>query len=683
MTGEDSLVWLEEVLGEEPLAWVKAQNERAIGKLGEPKESTMYDKILKILQSKEKIPHVRKVEEYYYNFWQDDEHVRGIWRRTSWEEYQKDKPDWETVLDVDALGKEDGKSWVYKGADIIDVDGEPRDRALVKLADGGSDAIVVREFDLVAKSFLKDGFTLPEAKTDICWRDRDTVLVGTKFGEGTLTDSGYPKQGKIWKRGQPLSDAELVYECEQTDIAASLSYDQEVGINYFWVIRAISFYDTEHFLRSEDGSLRKVNVPTFMKVEAFGDQLLFEPRKDWVGYDGKEYKAGSLIAVHWESALKSEAADMTLLFNPTDTKSLDGYCHTKDYLILTVLDDVKTTLVIWKKDGASWTPLDIPYLPTNLGVADASPLSARTRNDIFLTLQGFTSPATLNFTTVGDAGIVESSFKKLKALPQMFDATDVVVEQYFCVSADDTRIPYFQVGKPSSGTRKTLLFGYGGFEISLTPMYNAALGVGWLEKGNTFIYANIRGGGEYGPRWHQAALKEKRHKAYEDFIAVGEDLVKRGVCDSKTLGIQGGSNGGLLMGNMFVMRPDLWTAVVCQVPLLDMKRFHTLLAGASWMGEYGNPDTDDWEFLQKYSPYHHVQESAKYPQLFVTTSTKDDRVHPGHARKFVKRLLDLGHESTTMYWENIEGGHGGAADAPQQAYMRTLIYGFLEGTLSA
>jgi len=214
-------------------------------------------------------------------------------------------------------------------------------------------------------------------------------------------------------------------------------------------------------------------------------------------------------------------------------------------------------------------------------------------------------------------------------------------------------------------------------------MYNAALGVGWLEKGNTFIYANIRGGGEYGPRWHQAALKEKRHKAYEDFIAVGEDLVKRGVCDSKTLGIQGGSNGGLLMGNMFVMRPDLWTAVVCQVPLLDMKRFHTLLAGASWMGEYGNPDTDDWEFLQKYSPYHHVQESAKYPQLFVTTSTKDDRVHPGHARKFVKRLLDLGHESTTMYWENIEGGHGGAADAPQQAYMRTLIYGFLEGTLSA
>lgn len=687
MAEEDTLIWLEEVQGEEPLAWVKGQNERAIGQLGEPKGSETYEKILKILQSKEKIPPVRKVDDYYYNFWQDDEHVRGIWRRTSWEEYQKPLADtnWEVVLDVDALGKEDGKSWVYKGAPIIDVEGEPRDRALVKLADGGSDAVVVREFDLVSKQFVSppEGFVVAEAKTDICWRDRDTVFIGTNFGPGSLTDSGYPKQVKIWKRGTPLSAAELVYECEQTDIAAGLEWDQEVGMNYCWVTRVIGFYDVEYSFRKEDGSLCKVNVPTFMKVNCFGEQLLLEPRKEWTGYDGKAYKAGSLIAVHWEATIKEGPAEMTLLFEPTDTKSLDSYCHTKDYLILSVLDDVKTNLVIWKKGDGIWTPVGTPYVATNLCVVNASPVAFRQNNDIFLTHYGYTSPSTLSFSAVTDAGIVESTFQKLKSLPEMFDATGIVVQQFFCSSADGTRIPYFQVGRPSAEPRKTLLYGYGGFEISRTPLYNAALGAGWLEKGHTFVEANIRGGGEYGPRWHQAALKEKRHKSYEDFIAVGEDLIKRGVCDGKSLGIQGGSNGGLLMGNMLVMRPDLWTAVVCQVPLLDMKRYHFLLAGASWMGEYGNPDTDDWEFLQKYSPYHHLKEDVQYPELFVTTSTKDDRVHPGHARKFVRRLLDLGKESSTIYWENVEGGHGGAADAPQQAYMRTLIYSFLESKLSA
>lgn len=683
----DENLWLEEVLGDRPLEWVKAQSDQAVSQIGEPKASPLYDRLLAILQSKDKIPNVRKVDDYYYNFWQDDEHVRGIWRRTSWEEYQKAEPDWELVLDVDALGKEEGESWVYKGAPIIDVDGQPRDRALMKLSRAGADATVIREFDLVAKRFVSEadgGFCVVEAKTNICWKDRDTVYIGTNFGEGSLTDSGYPRQAKQWRRGTPMQDAELIFEGQQTDVAVSADWDVEVGMNYDWVHRMITFYTAEYFLRV-NGELKKVLVPEDVMVNCFADQILLQLRKDWVGFDGKSYTAGSLLAVHWESAIKEGASPITVLFEASETKSLETYCHTQQYLILTILEHVQTKVLFWKLSSGTFTMLDVPFTGDNFTAVDVTPLSHRS-DDVFLSLSGFALPTTLSFGTVTDAGVPQADLRALKALPDMFDRTGVEVEQFFCESKDGTRIPYFQIGRRMEGPRPTVLYGYGGFEVSLTPAYMGVNGAGWLEKGHSFVMCNIRGGGEYGPRWHQAALKEKRHKAYEDFIAVGEDLIRRSVCTVSTLGIMGGSNGGLLMGNMLVMRPDLWGAVICQVPLLDMKRYHTLLAGASWMGEYGNPETDDWEFLQKYSPYQLLkskEDQPAYPQLFVTTSTRDDRVHPGHARKFVKRLQDLGHGATTVYWENLEGGHGGAADAPQQAYMRCLMFGFLEKQLCA
>lgn len=682
----DENIWLEEVLGDRSLEWVKEQSEQAIKNLGEPKASPLYNRILSILQSKDKIPHVRKVDDYYYNFWQDDAHVRGIWRRTSWEEYQKPEPAWELVLDIDALGKEEGESWVYKGAPILDMDGQPRDRALMKLSRAGADATVIREFDLEAKRFIPEaegGFILPEAKSDICWKDRDTMYVGTDFGEGSLTDSGYPRQAKQWKRGTPLSEAELIFEGEKTDIAVSAEWDQEIGRNYDWVQRAITFYTAEYFLRV-DGELKKVLVPDHMMVNCYADQIILQLRKDWKGFDGKDYKAGSLVAVYWEFALREGESPVTLLFEPTETKSLDSWCHTRQYLLLSILEDVQSKVVIFKYDSGAFASLDQPFTGENFTSVSVSPVSSRRSDDVLVSLSGFALPEAVHFGTVTAAGIPRSDLQMLKSLPDMFDRTGVVVEQCFCESKDGTRVPYFQIGRKSGGPQPTILYGYGGFEVSLTPSYMGVNGAGWLEKGYTYVMCNIRGGGEYGPRWHQAALKEKRHKAYEDFIAVGEDLVRRAVCKKEQLGIHGGSNGGLLVGNMFVMRPDLWGSVVCQVPLLDMRRYHTLLAGASWMGEYGNPDTEDWKFLEGYSPYHQLKPSKEqaYPQLFVLTSTRDDRVHPGHARKFVKRLRDMGHEDTTVYWENMEGGHGGAADAPQQAYMKCLIFDFFSSNIA-
>ncbi|WDI42401.1 prolyl oligopeptidase family serine peptidase [Bremerella sp. P1] len=672
-TSDDPNLWLEDVTGEKALDWVKEQNKESTAKLTESEGfQQLEDKILKILNSNERIPFVVKRGPYYYNFWQDGEHPRGLWRRTTPEEYVKENPEWDVIIDVDALGKEEGENWVWHGVSMLRPDYR---HAMVKLSRGGADADIKREFDMETREFVEDGFYLPEAKSRVSWKDKDTLIVGTNFGEGSLTDSGYPRIVKEWKRGTELSEAKTIFEGEKTDVSVTGIYDKTPGFEREFVSRAITFW-TSKLWEVVDGELVEIEKPDDAEVNVHREWIFVQPRSSWeVG--GKSYEPGALLVGNYDDYMQGKR-EFTVLFEPTDRKSLAGYSPTKNHLIVNELDNVRNKIYLWTpgEDG-KWKSEPLPGVP-QFGSISVGAVDEEESDEFFLTITDYTLPTTLYLGTCGDAKL-----QKLKSLPAFYDATGMVVEQFEATSQDGTKIPYFQVSHQDlklDGKNATLLYGYGGFEVPLTPNYSATTGTAWLTEGGVFVVANIRGGGEFGPKWHQAALKENRHKAYEDFIAVAEDLIARKVTTPEHLGVMGGSNGGLLTGNMLVLRPDLWGAVVSQVPLLDMKRFHLLLAGASWMGEYGNPDEpEEWEFIQTFSPYHLVKKDVTYPNTLFTTSTRDDRVHPGHARKMVARMKKMGHP--VLYYENIEGGHAGAADNKQRAFMTALTYEFLKQQL--
>jgi prolyl oligopeptidase len=633
------------------------------------------------LDSKDKIPFVRQIGDHQYNLWQDEKNKRGLWRRTTLEDYCKPFPTWETVLDIDELNKAENENWVYKGATVLDLGpDEPHDIVLLKLSRGGADATVIREFNLTTKSFVTNGFSIPEAKTYAGFKSRDVLYVGTDFGPGSLTDSGYPRVVKEWKRGTPLADATVVFEGEAADVAVHGYCYYDRGVTHHMFGRSVTFYTSETYMLL-DGKQQKIPVPEDVEVSTFHSQFLIQNRKDWE-VNGQTFLAGSVLAVPIADLMANRFDTIVALFTPTPRTSLSHNGETKNYLIMHVLDNVITKLQYWKYDFEKGQFVDEKREVTlpNMSRPSASGISPDNNDDVWITSSGFTEPTTLS---LGSA--VDGSMKAVKTLPAMFDASGLVVRQYEAKSKDGTMVPYFIVHREDvklDGSNPTLLYGYGGFEISMLPSYMGTAGAGWLERGGIYVQANIRGGGEFGPTWHQAALKENRNKAYEDFIACGEDVIARKFTSTPKLGIMGGSNGGLLMGNMLVMRPDLWGAIVCQVPLLDMKRFNKLLAGASWMGEYGNPDLpEEWAFLKNYSPYHNLVKGKVYPPALFTTSTRDDRVHPGHARKMVRKLLDLG-STNTLYYENIEGGHGGAADNGQRAFMKSLEYEFLWKTLT-
>ena len=679
--------WLEEVEGAKALDWVKAKNAEALGLLGDPKASPTYGRILSILDSKEKIPYVGRVlNGLYYNFWQDATHVLGIWRRTTPAEYKKAEPSWEVVLDLDMLSKADGETWVWHGSVVLD-EGEAvaTDRVLIRLSRGGADAEVVREFDVNTKDFVPASaqpFLLPEAKSSVCWKDRNTLIVGGSFfGDGSMTDSGYPRTARYWTRGTPLSSAVPVFEGEAADVSVGQYFDRDRGHEYEVRYRSLTFYTTSYEAKiGQQGEWMAVPIPLDAMLNTFADQMTLQLRTDWLGF-----QAGSFLAAPAAAFLATKTDEqrkrlLTALFTPSDTCSLEGDTSTKSYLILSVLDNVRCELRFWRYDATAkaWQ-LKHTHRGANFSSLSASSVNGDRVDDIWMTSSSYIEPTTYS---VGHADEPAKAVP-IKALPAMYKAAGLVVEQFEATSLDGTKVPYFQVstkGMACNGQTPTLLYGYGGFEISLTPSYAATVGVGWLEHGYVYVQANIRGGGEFGPRWHQAALKEKRNKAYEDFEAVATDLVARGVTTASKLGIQGGSNGGLLMGNMLARAPELFGAIVCQVPLLDMKRYNKLLAGASWMGEFGNPDTSDWDqFLKTFSPYHTVTDKCTAPTLF-TTSTRDDRVHPGHARKLLGKMVDLGLPG--LGYENIEGGHGGAADNKQRAFMSVLAWSFLHKALT-
>jgi prolyl oligopeptidase len=664
---EDRYLWLEDVTGEKSLEWARARNAESAKVLVTPDEAALEKRILDILDSKERIPGVEKLGPWYYNLWKDATNPRGLWRRTTLAEYRKPEPAWETVIDVDALGAAEKENWVWHGADCLKPDYK---RCLVQLSRGGADADVVREFDLEAKAFLKDGFSLPESKNSVSWLDADHLYVGTDFGPGSMTSSGYPRIAKVWKRGTPLSVAETVFEGQAGDVAVAAFRDHTPGFERDFAYRAVTFFTNEMFLR-RDGRLVKIEKPDSANASVHRDLLLVELRDDW-SVGGKTYPAGALLASDFEGFLKGERR-FDVLFEPSERRSLAGYSPTLRHILVNELDNVKNRVYVLSRKDGKWTREPLPGMP-EFGTVTATAVDADESDDYFMTVTDYLTPTSLALGAVG-----QGSAQKLKQLPAFFDASGLAVSQHEATSSDGTRVPYFQVARKSlslDGKNPTLLYGYGGFEVSMLPAYSGGVGAAWLEKGGVYVVANIRGGGEFGPRWHQAALKENRHKAYEDFIAVAEDLIRRKVTSTPHLGIQGGSNGGLLMGNMLTLRPDLWGAVVCQVPLLDMRRYNTLLAGASWMGEYGNPDDPkEWAFIEGFSPYHQLKPGVTYPPTLFATSTRDDRVHPGHARKMMARMSEMGQD--VLYYENIEGGHGGAANNQQAAHMAALAYSFL------
>ena len=704
---DDPHVWLEEVLGENALGWVRDRNDQTREALTDSEPFTQLEQALQtILDDDQRIPAVVQRGDYLYNFWRDQEHPRGLWRRTTREEYRRGTPSWEVLLDVDALGQQEDENWVWAGSQVLRPSYE---RAVVMLSRGGADARVVREFDLTTKTFVEDGFEVPESKGSVSWIDADHLFVASDFGPGSMTDSGYPRTVRLWTRGTPLSEATVVFEGRDDDLSVSAFHDDSPGYERDYVRRARSFYVNELFVREGDGSLRKIDVPDSASKGIFRGLLAIELRDPWTHGD-RTYVPGTLLLADLESFLtpadgSSVSADrrpVAVAFEPDDHQALAASTFTKNALAVTILADVKNRVQVIDLTGCEQgsaaerigrirdrcTAPTILTAGPEIGTVSLQAVDADETDEVFVTTTGFLEPTTL---ALGSLATPQAATEELKRLPSFFNTDGLTVQQHFATSDDGTRVPYFLIGpadrlaeSEEATSSPTVLYAYGGFEISLVPRYDPLVGKAWLEKGGVYAIANIRGGGEYGPRWHQAALQANRLRAYEDCAAVARDLCERGITTPQQLAVKGGSNGGLMVGNMLTKYPELFAATVCQVPLLDMKRYSQLLAGASWMQEYGNPEKpEEWAFLKTFSPYHNVKPQApnaeSYPETLLLTSTRDDRVHPGHARKMMALLESYGHPA--LYYENIEGGHGGAATNKQQAFMQSLAWTFLASRL--
>lgn len=662
---DDPFLWLEEVENPKALEWVENWNKKSLEVIkGQPGYKAVYEKNLEIYNSNERIADPGIYGDFVYNFWQDKTNPRGIWRRITLNDYLQGKTSWETLLDIDKLSEKDNVKWVFKGAGGL----FPKyDRFLVSLSKGGGDAVIVKEFDADKKQFIENGFYLPEAKGGASWIDENTLIVSTDFGDG-MTTSGYPKQVKIWKRGTDLKDAKLVFEGKETDMGIYGMSEITRDKTYLGVSQRTSFFSGIYYV-IENEKLVKLDLPEDVEYSGvFNGLAIIQLKSDWET-GGNKWKQGSVLSIKYTDLIAGKK-NFELIVLPDDRSSVTSIATTKNVLLVNMLNNVKSELYKYTWNG-KWESkkIDAPEYG-NISLSASSENS----DAYFFYFNNFLEPSTLYY---GDAST--GSIQKVKSLPSFFPTEKYKVQQFEAVSKDGTKIPYFVVSNKNMvyNDNPTLLYAYGGFELPQLPNYNAVMGNAWLEKGGVYVLANIRGGGEFGPKWHQAGLKEKRQHVYDDFHAVAESLIEKKITKPEKLGIFGGSNGGLLVGVAYTQRPDLYGAVVCAVPLFDMKRYNKLLAGASWMAEYGNPDIpEEWNYISKYSPYQNIKPGMKYPEVFFTTSTRDDRVHPGHARKAVAKMNELGYK--VYYFENTEGGHAGASTNEQRAQMYALIYVYLQ-----
>jgi len=666
-TAPDPYVWLEDVHGEKQLTWVKEQNAASLGPLkSDPRYQKNYDSILEVLDATDRIPMGSLSHGFVYNFWQDAANPKGLWRRTAIADYQNAQPRWEVLLDIDALAKAEKENWVFKGAECSP--GEVR--CLIRLSRGGGDAVVVREYDLKAKQLATDGFSLPEAKSDTSYLDDDTVLFATaKDGE---TTSGYARIVKQWRRGTPLASSAVLYEGETGDVGSSPATFHTKQGNAGLIVRSVSFFEADYFAL-ENGVAKKLPLPRSADMKAFFDGAWIATLREAFTADGIALPKGALVAFR-------PGAKPQVIFAPGPRQSIESVGTGRDKIFAVITDNVIGAVHVFtptassseavgqKKEATGWNDKVLP-LP---GQGSADIVAANDYGpEAMFSFQNYVTPTTLYF----DGG--DDKPRPIKSLPARFDASGLVTEQFQATSKDGTKIPYF-VTRPKNlkGPAPTILYGYGGFEVSLTPGYSANFGRLWLTHGGIYVVANIRGGGEFGPSWHDAALKTKRQHAYDDFEAVAQDLAKRGLTTPKQLGIMGGSNGGLLVSTVMVQRPELFGAVVCQVPLIDMIAFTHIGAGASWIGEYGDPaNAAERDYILTYSPYQNVKAGTKYPPVFFVTATSDDRVTPVHARKMAARMMEQGHQ--VLFYENTDGGHAAAADHRQAAEMWALSFVYL------
>jgi prolyl oligopeptidase len=663
---DDPYLWLEDVEGERAMAWVTEQSDATLATMN---AHAVYDSIygatLAILESEDKIDYPTLRGDWIYNFWQDGDHERGVWRRAPVESYLSDDPRWETLLDIDALAAEEGVPWAFHGAECVMPEFR---RCLVNLSRGGSDASEVREFDVDAKAFVEDGFFLPEAKSSVAWRGPDAILVTTDFGPGTLTESGYPRIAKLWRRGTPLDQAHVLFEGDSIDVGVWAATIETPGRSFALVVLSPTFFETRIYVLQEDGTLLALDLPLDAQIELTGEDLVVYLRSPWEA-EGRTYVQGSVLAIGYDAFLAGDRG-FDVVVEPGPRRTVQAVQVTRDGLLIQILDNVRGQLWRYRRKSGEWAGERVPAPDFGtVAVVDSDPLEER----FFFQFESFTDPTTLYF------GERDGTIREVRQMPAMFDAEGLLVEQHEATSKDGTKVPYFVVHREelaASGENPTLLYGYGGFQWAITPWYHEVAGKSWLERGGVYAVANIRGGGEFGPDWWKAAQKENRQRAYDDFLAVAEDLIARGIASPSRLGIEGGSNGGLLVGAAMTQRPELFGAVSIEIPLLDMRRYDKLLAGASWVAEYGDPDDPaEWEYIRKYSPYHNIAADVEYPRALFYTTTRDDRVHPGHARKMAARMLEMGHP--VWYYENTEGGHGAGVTPEQRARMYAIIYTYL------
>ena len=670
---DDPYLWLEEIDGKRALEWVVAENKSTAERLENgPLFDELYTEAKAVLNSSSRLPNVYQENDWLYNYWRDEKNPRGIFRRTSLAEFAKENPNWETVIDVDALNRKENKQWGFKGMNCL---ANHPEHCIVQLSPGGGDATVSREFNSVTKSFVKDGFFLPLAKGYLSWIDADTVFVGTDFGEGSMTDSGYPRIVKRWKRGTVLDDAELVYEGDASSymVRARRAHSARGDVD---IIRDGTTFWTSDQYQLIDDARHRLQLPASATIGgAFQGRLIVSLKEDW-NRGGVTYPQGAVLIADTAALREDGDGVIDVLIEPDESTVVESVDTTDSTILVTVLENVRGRVYRYSPGPEGSFERNQVKFPDDGSIEIIS--TDDESGNFFARYESFTSPPSLYYVASSDW-----QPQKIKSQAPSFDGTMYETQQYFATSADGTRIPYFIVlprDAKRDGKNPTHIFSYGGFRNSLTPSYSGsyenlsgAYGKLWLDRGGVFVLANIRGGGEFGPQWHAAALKENRHLAFEDFEAVAQDLVKRTITSPKHLGIEGRSNGGLLVGATMTRNPDLYGAVICGVPLLDMRRYHKLLAGASWMAEFGDPDVpEEWAYIRQYSPYHNLSADVDYPPVFFYTSTRDDRVHPGHARKMAAKMEGLDQE--VWYYENLEGGHGGSSTNDQLAYRLALAY---------